>query len=45
MRSAYVSGTDAGGFHLTIFSALEFASQLMIVYGHVWAGLEKKVRD
>jgi hypothetical protein len=45
MRSTYVSGTDAGGFHLTIFSTLEFLSQLMIVYVHVWAGLREKSRE
>lgn len=45
MRSTYVSATNAKGFHLTIFSTLEFLSQLMIVYAHVWAGLEEKVRE
>jgi hypothetical protein len=45
MRSTYVSGSDTQGFHLTIFSALEFLSQLMITYAHVWAGLENKTRE
>lgn len=45
MRSYFVSSSDAGGFHLSIFSTLEFLSQLMIVYAHVWAGLERKVRE
>ena len=45
MPSSFVSGTDGAGFHLTIFTALEFASQLMIIYAHVWAGLERKVRE
>lgn len=44
MTSLYVSGTDSG-FHLTIFSTLEFASQLMIIYMHDWAGLPKKLRE
>lgn len=44
MTSLYVSGTDSG-FHLTIFSTLEFVSQLMIIYAHDWAGLPKKVRE
>jgi hypothetical protein len=45
MRSIYVSGTDSKGFHLTIFSTLEFLSQLMIIYAHVWAGLEQKTKE
>ena len=45
MRSTYVSRSDAQGFHLTLFSALEFLSQLMITYAHVWAGLTEKTRE
>lgn len=45
MRSTFTSATDAGGFHLTVFTALEFASQLMIIYAHAWAGLERKLRE
>lgn len=45
MTSTYVSATDAHGFHLTAFSALEFVSQLVIIYGHVWAGLDRKTRE
>jgi len=45
MTETYVSNTDVGGFHLTTFSSLEFLSQLMIVYAHEWAGLERKVRE
>ena len=45
MRSTYVSSSDAHGFHLTIFSALEFLSQLMIMYAHVWDGLAEKTRE
>jgi hypothetical protein len=44
MTSLYVSQTDSG-FHLTIFSTLEFASQLMIIYAHDWAGLRKKLHE
>jgi hypothetical protein len=45
MRSRYISKTDSSGFHLTIFSTLEFLSQLLIIYAHVWAGLPKKTRE
>lgn len=45
MRSYYTSPSDAGGFHLTIFSTLEFLSQLTILYAHVWAGLKEKTRE
>ena len=45
MRSYYISSTDSGGFHLTIFSTLEFLSQLIIIYAHVWAGLTDKTRE
>lgn len=45
MSSTYVSSSDSQGFHLTIFSTLEFLSQLMILYAHVWAGLPEKRRE
>lgn len=45
MRTHYISPTDPGGFHLTIFSTLEFLSQLAIIYVHVWAGLTEKTRE
>lgn len=45
MRTTYVSDTDAKGFHLTIFTTLEFLSQLMIIYAHTWAGFPKKIRE
>lgn len=45
MRTLYVSDSDAHGFHLTIFSALEFLSQLMIIYAHAWAGMPEKTRE
>lgn len=45
MRSRYISETDPDGFHLTIFSTLEFLSQLAIIYGHVWADEKKKTRE
>jgi hypothetical protein len=45
MTATYASTTDAGGFHLTVFSTLEFLSELMIIYAHVWAGLNAKVRE
>lgn len=45
MLSTFVSPTDRSGFHLTIFSTLEFLSELMIVYAHVWAGLKEKTRE
>jgi hypothetical protein len=42
MTSFYAAG---GPFHLTIFSALEIASQLLIIYGHDWDDLSAKVRE
>jgi hypothetical protein len=45
MTSTYASPTDAGRFHLTIFSALEFLSQLMIIYMHVWNGYTRKTLE
>ncbi len=45
MQSIFTSGTDIKGFHLTIFSTLEFLSELMIVYAHAWAGLEEKTKE
>lgn len=45
MKSFFVSPTDPGGFHLTIFSTLEFLAQLANIYLHVAAGFEKKERE
>jgi hypothetical protein len=45
MTHVYESASDPHGFHLTAFSTLEFVSQLVIIYGHVWAGLDKKTRE
>ena len=42
MQSSFTSPADLEGFHLTIFSTLEFLSELTIIYAHVWAGYEKK---
>ncbi|MEI6238836.1 MAG: hypothetical protein WCR51_00465 [Planctomycetia bacterium] len=45
MTHVYESPSDPHGFHLTAFSTLEFVSQLVIIYGHVWAGLDRKTRE
>lgn len=39
------SNTDNNQFHFTIFSALEIASQLMIIYAHKQYKIEKKIRE
>lgn len=43
--SAWYELAPGTQYHLTIFSTLEFASQLMIVYAHDWAGLDAKIRE
>ncbi|OOZ38232.1 hypothetical protein [Solemya elarraichensis gill symbiont] len=45
MSSYCVSDADTDGFHLSYITALEFVSQLQIIYMHVWAGLEKKTQE
>jgi hypothetical protein len=45
MRSVYLSGTDSHGFHLSCITALEFVSQLQIIFMHVWAGIQKKTQE
>lgn len=45
MTSTYLSETDDGQFHLSFITYLEFLSQLLIIYGHVWAGVPKKTRE
>lgn len=45
MTSFFVSPTDPGGFHLTIFSTQEFLAQLANIYLHVAAGFETKSRE
>jgi hypothetical protein len=45
MRSYFISPTDNAGFHLTMYPPIEFISQLMIIYVHVWAGLPEKTQE
>lgn len=45
MTSTYTSPTDSNGFHLSVFTALEIASQLQIIYAHNWAKLDKKNKE
>lgn len=45
MKKVFLSPTDINGFHLTVFSALEFISQLIIIYFHVWANLTEKKQE
>jgi hypothetical protein len=45
MTKYYKSETDSGQFHLTIFSMLEFLSELTIIYAHILAGLKEKSRE
>ena len=45
MSSYYVSPTDTDGFHLPMYPPIEFISQLMIIYVHVWAGLKEKTQE
>jgi len=45
MTSTFISPTDTHGFHLSVFTALEMASQLHIIYAHAWAGLTVKTRE
>lgn len=42
MVSVYPEGSSREHFHLSIYLAEEMASQLMIIYGHIWAGLLEK---
>ena len=45
MTSFFVSPTDPGGFHLTIFSTQEFLAQLANIYLHLAAGFSTKKRE
>ena len=45
MRDYCVSATDQDSFHLSYLTALEFVSQLQIIYMHVWAGLKEKNQE
>jgi hypothetical protein len=45
MTSTCASITDEDGFHLTIFSTMEFLSQLANIFFHLWAGYEEKTRE
>lgn len=42
MITVYPQGSSRENFHLSIYLAEEMASQLMIIYGHIWAGLTEK---
>ena len=45
MFSTYASPTDESGFHLSVFTALEMASQVQIIYAHAWAGWTQKTKE
>jgi hypothetical protein len=45
MNSIYISSSDQNQFHLTIYTALEVASQLMIIYAHKWANRTEKSQE
>ncbi|HSW08090.1 hypothetical protein [Aquabacterium sp.] len=45
MERTFVSPTDAGGFHLSTFIALEFVSQLTVIYAHQQSGHVRKERE
>ena len=45
MTSFFVSPTDPGGFHLTIFSTQEFLAQLANIFLHVKANFKTKSRE
>ncbi len=45
VQNGYCSSTDGNRFHLSLMTAMEFLSQLMIVYAHVWSGLSEKTRE
>lgn len=42
MIRTYPPGSNKNNFHLSIYLAEEMASQLMIIYGHIWADLTEK---
>lgn len=45
MDQYYCSATDNARFHLSMFTALEMISQLLIIFGHRYEGLETKTRE
>jgi hypothetical protein len=45
MLEYYISNTDNNAFHLSYLTALEFVSQLQIIFMHSWAGLELKTKE
>jgi hypothetical protein len=45
MERTFVSPTDPGGFHLTIFATQEFLAQLSNIYLHLLAGSTVKDRE
>ncbi|MES2981639.1 MAG: hypothetical protein V4727_04935 [Verrucomicrobiota bacterium] len=45
MVSTYISPTDDKGFHLSVFTTLEFLSQLKVIYYHHTSGLDKKTQE
>jgi len=45
MPSIYLSKTNNNTFHLSILTIMEFVSQLLIIYLHIWAGVTQKKRE
>ncbi len=45
MTQFVTSPTDQNEFHLSFLTALEFVSQLQIIYMHCWANLPRKTQE
>ncbi|KYJ87044.1 hypothetical protein [Sulfurovum riftiae] len=45
MSAIYPPEASKEKFHLSIYLAEEMASQLMIIYGHIWAKLTEKKKE
>lgn len=45
MITTYPPESNRDNFHLSIYLAEEMASQLMIIYGHIWAELNEKKEE
>ena len=45
MANIFEDSTSNQKFHLPAYAALEFVSQLQIIYMHLWAGYQEKTRE
>jgi hypothetical protein len=45
MKNIFAPSDNAHQFHLPAYAAMEFVSQVQIIYMHLWSGCDKKTQE